>query len=474
MDLSPLRIDRKATPAATSSPSARRRRGGLGRWLFLALLITVGWLFWAPLITLLDRVRLPEVELATAVAPSALAATAIAGTAANGYVVASKRAALSADTPGRIVEMNVTEGSVVKKGFVVARLYSDEQRAALARATAELAAHQSTLARAEAETAASRGEVARLVKASATAAATLAEREASLEQTRQKRVRAEKMVADDIETQQWLDDAIAEHSRATAAVAAAFAQVGENAAAIALANQRVAVQEAATDEAQAQGAVLAAQRDQSQATLDKTEVKAPFDGIVVLKDAEVCEVVSPNSQGGSSRGSVATMVDFASLEVQVELPERSIAAVKVGAPARIFLDAFAERGYDGEVMRIWPTANRSKATIEVRVRFAAPDERLRPEMGARVVFLGDGVLAAAPIAVVKGVFVPTSAIVRIDGRAGLFRLEREVAHFVEVTLGETQGERSLITAGLAAGDRIVKAPPARLEDGDRVRTKEDA
>jgi multidrug resistance efflux pump len=107
----------------------------------------------------------------------------------------------------------------------------------------------------------------------------------------------------------------------------------------------------------------------------------------VLKDAEVGEVVSPNVQGGSSaRGSVVTMVDFASLEVQAEVPETSLAAVVVGRGASIYLDAFPEKAYAARVDRIWPTANRTKATVEVRVAFLERDERLRPEMGVRVVF----------------------------------------------------------------------------------------
>lgn len=474
MDLSPLQIDRKSTSAAPTATRSARRRGGLGRWLLLAALLAATWLAWPQLRRWIDRVRLPEVELATAMAPSPLAATAVAGTAANGYLVASKRAALSADAPGRIVEMNVTEGMAVKRGFVVARLYSDEQRAVLARAEAEVAAHAASLARSSSEVKAAQRDVERAQQARTTAVATAAERAATLAQTAQKLERAEKMVSSDVESRQWLDDARAEHARAVAAADAATAQLGEADAAIAAAQQRSAVQEALLAEQAANGAVLAAARDLAQATFDKTEVKAPFDGIVVLKDAEVGEVVSPNSQGANSRGSVATMVDFASLEVQVELPERNIASVVVGARSRIFLDAYPERGYEGEVTRIWPTANRNKATIEVRVRFAAPDERLRPEMGARVVFLADGAAAPATTALPKGVFVPATAIVRVDGRAGLFKLERDVVRFVPVTVDDARSDRALVTAGLVAGEKVVKAPPPSLEDGDRVRAKEDA
>src|SRR6185436_2727125 len=135
--------------------------------------------------------------------------------------------------------------------------------------------------------------------------------------------------------------------------------------------------EARLGEAEALVSVKEAERDQARSTLEKTEVRAPFDGVVVLKDAEVGEVVSPNAVGSQSRGSVATMVDPATYEVQVEVPETNLAAVEVHAGASIFLDAYPESGYEGEVLRIWPTANRQKATVEVRVGFMAPDSRLR-------------------------------------------------------------------------------------------------
>ncbi|MBL8841298.1 MAG: efflux RND transporter periplasmic adaptor subunit [Planctomycetes bacterium] len=470
-----MRIERK--PEAGAGGGAKRRSGGGGKLLPALLLLTaIGAiaLFWPRLRGWVDRVRLPEVEIAVAVAPSPLAASAVSGTSANGYVVASKRAALSADAPGRIVEMNVVEGSVVKKGFVVARLYSDEYKAALDRASAELASSESAVARAEQETGAARGEVVRLQRSAEAAAAALDEARATLLQAQQRLARAEQMVADDVESRQWLDDARADAGRAAAAERAAAAQLAAAAAATARGEQQIAVQEALHAEARSRVAVAKAAREQAQATFDKTEVRAPFDGVVVLKDAEVGEVVSPNSQGGNSRGSVATMVDFATLEVQVEMPERTISAVAVGAPATIFLDAFPDRGYAGEVTRIWPTANRSKATIEVRVRFAAPDERLRPEMGARVVFRSKD---AAPLAesapAPKGVLVPERAL--RQGAAGpIVWVVRggDAVQQVAVAASEASGGRVLVTKGLAPRDRVVVDPPAGLADGDRVRSKE--
>jgi RND family efflux transporter MFP subunit len=185
----------------------------------------------------------------------------------------------------------------------------------------------------------------------------------------------------------------------------------------------------------------------------------------------VGEVVSPNAQGGNSRGAVVTMVDFASLEAQVELPERSLSQVKKGAPARVFLDAYPEHGYEGAVDRIWPTANRQKGTVEMRVKLDAPDDRLRPEMGVRVVFLDPGAsVETAPQEPV--VLVPESAVARIDGRTGVFELDRDVVRWREIELGARRGPRFVVKQGLTGGERLVDAPPAGLEDGARVRALE--
>jgi RND family efflux transporter MFP subunit len=475
VDLRPLKIERRDGAPAARAPAFRRRTSWLLRGA-VALVVALGaWLFGGRLLEIADRVRLPEVEVSLVQRPSPLAASAVAGTAANGYVVARTRAALSADTPGRIVEMNVKEGDVVKKGFVVARLYAEEYRAALERAQAEVAAQHASIDRWTQEIAVASSEADRLAKAAAAARAAVSEAAATTKLAKLKLERAEKLFADGVESQQWLDDARAAHERATAAEESARAQLEAAETTVVEAGQRVRMQEAVVAEARARLPVLEAIRDEAKATLDKTEVRAPFDGVVVLKDAEVGEVVSPNSQGGNSRGSVATMVDFASLEVQVEMPERSIAAVAIGAPARIFLDAWPERPYAGRVARVWPVANRSKATIEVRVTFDRPDELLRPEMGARVVFLqGENEPAPESRAALEGVLVPAGAIVKVQGRSSLFVVERGRVRAVDVTAGEERSGRVLVTSGLSGQERVVVDPPARLADGDRVRVKGDA
>lgn len=462
MDLKRLTIERGERARAPA-----RRRGF--KWIVvLAVVVALGWFLRAPLRRLYDRVTLPAVSIERAVRTSPLAASAVSGTAANGYIVAARRAALSADTPGRVVEMNVKEGSVVHKGDLVARLYAKEYEAAVRRAEAELAAAKAAAARANSQLAAARTRLESLRANVAAAEAAVADADLAVARAEEDHARAVALLKTGAGTQQEVDDARTLLDRARAGRTGArarrtYAQGGVDEGAA-----EVAVAEATWKEAQARVPVQQAIRDQAQATLEKTEVRAPFDGVVVLKDAEVGEVVSPNSQGGNSRGAVVTMVDFASLEVQVDMPERTLAGIAVGDRAQIFLDAYPDRAYDGRVERIWPTANRQKGSVELRVGFEKPDDKLRPEMGVRVVFLGDeesgATESAEPV-----VLVPDSCVTRIDGESGVFEVERDVARWRVVELGEQRGGRVVVKSGLAGGESLVANPPAELKDGARIR-----
>jgi RND family efflux transporter MFP subunit len=470
VDLSPLKIDRQ--PKKTRR-HGRSRLPWLPIFLLLAVAAAIYW-FRTPLTSWMDSVRLPEVEAMRVQRSHPAALGAVTGTAANGYVVAARRAALSADTPGRIVEMNVTEGSVVRKGDVVARLYSDEYVAALARTEAELRAAQATQSRSDVALEAARDLVERQRQEEQAADANLASLKEELAHAEREEQRFAQLVGEGVATVREHDQASNRLLVAKARVRQAQAQ--KEAAAASLANSIRGISLAEEDQkvSGARVEVARAARNQSQATLDKTEVRAPFDGVVVLKDAEVGEVVSPNSQGGSSaRGSVVTMVDFDSLEVQAEVPETSLAAVRIEGRAKIFLDAFPERAYEGRVDRIWPTANRQKATVEVRVAFHEPDDRLRPDMGVRVVFVGDQVPEVDPVVDTEtAILVPEDAVVRVGGQSGAFVLERDQAVFVALTLGERRGGRVAATDGLIGGERIILKPPTHLQSGDRVRVKE--
>lgn len=328
-------------------------------------------------------------------------APAPSGMSANGYVVAARRAALSADAPGRVVEMRVEEGARVEAGEVVARLYSDELEAAVqaalarleaARAAADAARAAVTRARTQRATAAA--EVQRLE-----AAATAVERGLEVERealalARLEASRVEALAARAAAEQRELDRVQSQRAAARARLEAHQARVTEAQAATALARARTREADAAIDAAHAEAAraeaqVRAAEADlaQARARLSKTEVRAPFAGVVVLKDAEVGEVVSPNVSGGSSsRGSLVTLVDPASLEAQIEVPETNLGAVRLGGAVALYLDAAPARAYPGKVSRIWPTADRQKGTVEVRIQFLRRDDLLRQDMGLRAVF----------------------------------------------------------------------------------------
>ena len=472
MDLQPLQIDRgPGKPAARP----RRRPRWVGTVVTLAVLAVLAWIFHRPLLAFVDRYRLPEVGTMRLVKTSAASAASAAGTSANGYIVAKTRAALSADTPGRIVQMNVEEGSVVKAGDVVARLYADEYAAMYRRAEADLELARVGLERAAAERRVAEDDLARLLSLRGAAEADVTAQEAEESLAQLEAQRAAKLLEEGVGSVERRDATKARNDAANAAARAARSRLETAVKAIHQSKSQIAVAEVAEKEAQARVVSMTATRDQAKATLEKTEVRAPFSGIVVLKDAEVGEVVSPNVQGGSSaRGSVVTMVDFASLEVQSEVPETSLAAVEVGRGAKIYLDAFPEKAYPGRVDRIWPTANRTKATVEVRVAFLERDERLRPEMGVRVVFEREGGPAREPDAPAAeaALLIPAGAVVKLGGESGVFVVERGRASFRKVSLGAERGSRRVVLAGLTEGETIVVDPPDSLDDGDRVRVRE--
>lgn len=468
LDLKDLKIERQ--------PTKKRRRNNPWpiRIGVIAVLGGAAWLIWPMASDFFDQVRLPQVRtfLVKEAAPSA--AAAVRGTAANGYVVAARRAALSSDVPGRIVELNVTEGSVVKQGDIVARLFSDEYRAAWQQTEANLAVAAAGVTRATANVAVANASVTEARSSLSMAEALRDEGATQLDYAVQERDRVAQLTTTGIEGIRRQQQADRDFAAATARLASLVASMETSSAQVATATQRANVAVAEVEVAKNQENAAKAARDQAKATLDKTDVRAPFDGIVVLKDAEVGEVVSPNVQGGgNARGAVCTMVDFDSLEVQANVPESALASVRIGAPADVFLEAFPDDRYAGTVDRIWPTADRQKGTVEVRVRFEQRDDRLRPEMGVRVVFRAAD--EPEPIAqgesTVRSIIIPAEALVQVAGKTGAFLVERDTVRFTEVTAGNRKSGRVAIDAGLTANQRIVISPPSSLRDGDRIRVE---
>jgi len=211
---------------------------------------------------------------------------------------------------------------------------------------------------------------------------------------------------------------------------------------------------------------------------DDMTVRAPFSGVVTDKAAQPGEMVSPLSAGGSfTRTGIGTIVDMDSLEIQVDVNEAFINRVTPGQPVEATLNAYPDWKIPGEVIAIIPTADRSKATVKVRIAIKARDARIVPDMGVRVAFLESratnaGQATSRPGANPAAVRVPTSAIRGQGGEGVAFvyrdgRVERR-----SVTLGPVVGANREVTRGLADGERVVVSPPDSLKDGDPVKLLE--
>jgi HlyD family secretion protein len=219
--------------------------------------------------------------------------------------------------------------------------------------------------------------------------------------------------------------------------------------------------------------VAARQVDIYQRQLEDTIIRAPFAGVVVAKNAQPGEMVSPISAGGGfTRTGIGTIVDMSSLEIEIDVNEAYINRVSAGQGAVATLDAYPDWDIPAHVIAIIPTADRQRATVEVRVGFDELDSRILPDMGVKVAFHesgGGGENALAP----GGVTVPADAVRREGGRAIVFVSNDGRAERRAVAVGETRGGSILIRSGLQAGERVVLGAPAGLENGAAIREREE-
>jgi HlyD family secretion protein len=215
----------------------------------------------------------------------------------------------------------------------------------------------------------------------------------------------------------------------------------------------------------AQAAVSAAE-----VALENTRIRAPFDGTVLTKNADVGEVVAPFASAASSRGAVVTMADMSSLQVEADVSESNIIRVTPGQPCEIVLDAYPDKHYPGVVHKIVPTADRAKATVLTKIAFTSRDERVLPEMSAKVMFLSEEpkVKENANIPVLT---VPLSSVVERGGKRVVLTIAEQAVVESPVVLGEPMGDRIVIREGLTAGDRIIARPDPSLVAGVRVTPK---
>jgi HlyD family secretion protein len=401
-DLAGLKIDR-----GDSGAPARR-------WPLFLLLPAVVFLAGAYVL----RFQNQGIEVTTArVARTEVAADSVSATnpgapllTASGYIVARRKAVVSAKIQGRLSSLRVEEGSRVREGEVIARLENRDYLAQVERAEA-------AIQRAEADLSEAR---------------------------RQARV-ADGLTKEQIGTRDALDGA----------------------------NSRVTVFEAALRQAGADAEFY-------RAILANTEIRAPFSGTVVKKMAEVGESVAPIPPGvniSTASGAIVALADLDTLEVEVDVAEANVAKLGPDQPAEVSAEAFPDRRYKGRLRQVIPTADRTKATVQVKVTILDRDKDLKPEMSARVQFT-EKVQAAptnagggAPSGPQFAITAPESAIVSRDGKTVAFEILEGRARLRPVEVGAKNGGVARIKSGLFGGETLVDTPAKELKDGDAVRPK---
>ncbi|HBC47899.1 MAG TPA: efflux RND transporter periplasmic adaptor subunit [candidate division Zixibacteria bacterium] len=206
----------------------------------------------------------------------------------------------------------------------------------------------------------------------------------------------------------------------------------------------------------------------AEVNLENTFIRAPFDGTVLTKHADVGEVVAPFASSASSKGSVVDLADMHSLEVEADVSESNIQRVEVGQPCEIILDAYPTVHYQGHVKKIVPTADRSRATVLTKVAFTEIDSRVLPEMSARINFLRSDTLGA-PESNDTTLAVLSSALIKRDNRSVVFVVSNNKVQEIAVTTGEKLGNLTQVISGLRTGQKVITSPPVDLKAGDKVK-----
>ena len=204
--------------------------------------------------------------------------------------------------------------------------------------------------------------------------------------------------------------------------------------------------------------------------VENTRIIAPFDGTVLKKNADVGEIMAPLAGAASSKAAVVTIADMSSLEVDADVSEANITKVRPKQNCEITLDAYPQQRYPGYVSNIVPTADRSKATVMVKIKFMKYDERVLPEMGAKITFLAPG-SSISPAHVKPLLTVPAAAVASRDGRQVVYQIREDRAVEVPVSTGQTIGNMIEVTGGLKEGDKVISRADGQIKDGTRVTLK---
>ncbi len=361
------------------------------------------------------RNQTPVVEVVTAEKPQAGGREAILN--ASGYVTPRRRATIAAKITGRVTGVFFDEGTHVHQGQLLATLDDADARRALDSAKADRNASQ----------------------------AAIADLQVQLHLAQIQLQRAQELRKAGVQSQEQLDTSSSAADSLSAKIELAKEQVQAGDARIREAQQAV----------------------------DNCVINAPYDGIVVSKDAQVGEMVSPISAGGGfTRTGIATIVDMNSNEIEVDVNENYIARVKDKQPVTAILDAYPNWEIPSHVRTVIPTADRQKATVKVRISFDKLDPRILPDMGVKVTFLEDAPVkkkdASAPVV---AAVLPNEALHDENGKKIVFLVKNDRLERRAVAVGNTQGTQTEILSGLVAGDAVVLRGPANLQDGQAVQIK---
>lgn len=396
-------LDQLAIPA-----HAREAKAKPWPWIGGALaVIAIGYGIWS------FAGNAQQAPLVGVVTASAAAQTATGGAVleGSGYVVARRQATVSAKSTGKLQQVFIEEGMEVEQGQILAQLEPVNVSAQL------------QLARAQVQSATLR----------------LNETQVELAQAERDLTRNQELNARKLSSQQALDDARSRVAALSARVKAGRGEISVSQASLAVYQQE----------------------------LDDLTVRAPFSGTVVAKAAQPGEIVSPISAGGGfTRTGIGTIVDMSSLEVEIDVSESNIQKVLADQRAEIFLNAYADEAIPGKVIAIIPTADRSKATVKVRVGFVKRDARALPDMGARVRFLS----AEQPQAVAppKGVLIAEQAVV--GGQVFVIQNGKLQARTIQIA--EKVGGSVRVEEGIVAGEQLATATAGvELKDGLSIRTQ---
>lgn len=378
------------------------------RRLYLALVVIVALLGW----WLMPKPR--QVELTRVV--TAWPSEQYQVLQATGYVVARRKAAVASKGTGRVEWLGASEGEFIKKDTVVARLESHDVEAAYRAAQANT-------------------EVAR-------AAVNSARTELNDATANQKR--SEVLFQQGIISRVALTDAQSRASRARAALESANSSL----------------------------LAAKANEDNAKSAVDYTEIRAPFDGVVIARSANVGDIVTPLSSAADAKGAVLVMADMSTLEINADVSESALTDIHPGQSCEIALDAFPARRFRGEVLAIVPTVNRASATVTTKIKILDSEAGILPDMSARVSFL-DHPLSEGPQHPVMA--INPKALFEQDGQQRVYRIDSDLkVHALSVKTGAKLGDQVAIQGQLKVGDNLVLNDQQPLKDGDKVQPKENA